>query len=95
VDSDYVHRGLRMLTAKRIDSFIFPYAATQYVINTTLSSELFEIAGCLTSSDIFMAFTPKGEEQGQVRVLKRLFDERIQQLAQSGYVTELLARYGL
>jgi len=95
VDSDYVHRGLRMLTAKRIDSFIFPYAATQYVINTTLNPELFKIAGCLASSDIFMAFTPRGEKQGQVRVLKHLFDQRIQQLEQSGYIAELLARYGL
>jgi len=95
VDSDYVHQGLKMLAARRLDSFIFPYAATQYVINTTFNPELFKIAGCLTPSDVFMAFTPKDEERQQVRVLTRLFDKRMQQLEQSGYITELLARYGL
>jgi len=95
VDNDYVHRGLKMLAAKRLDSFIFPYAATQYVIKSTLKAEHFKIAGCLTPSDVFMAFTPKSEEQGQVGVLQRLFDRRIQQLEQSGYIAALLSRYGL
>lgn len=90
---DYIRRSTLKLFKDRFDTFIFTRNATQYELKLSGLYDQVRNAGCVSSTPIYMAFTPNKHKQQKVNKAKAFFDWRMRLLQQRGYIDALLKKY--
>ena len=80
----------------RIDTFLFTRNTTIYTLNKANLLDKYREAGCVSEANIFMAFSPAQAKQNKVsETMVALFDRRLLELQQAGYIQQLMQRYHL
>ncbi len=92
-DGSYIDRSLRMLTADRLDTFIFTYNSTQPHIQNSGLTEKIKAAGCLEDTKVYMAFSPAKHLSDDVTALMHFYDSGIERLLNEGVIQQILSRY--
>ncbi|MBD1582289.1 transporter substrate-binding domain-containing protein [Pseudoalteromonas sp. S16_S37] len=91
----YIKQSAQMLTKNRIDAFLFTKNSTLYELKQAKMWHDFRIAGCVSRTDIFMAFTPNAKEHNAVDDMMLTFDTRAKQLNIQQILEQLLIKYNL
>jgi len=91
----YIESNLLKLERKRIDAFIFTHNTTQYEIRKKNLQDFYKSAGCISTTPIFMAFSPVSSHTNFVTAAMKTFDKRIGFLQKNGTLSQILSRYRL
>jgi len=94
VSTDF-YRPYNLLKANRIDTFITSEATALYYLNKKELKSEYRNAGCVSSANIFMAFTPIQEHETFTKQLMHHFDKKMQYLNDSEFIKTVMTRYGL
>jgi polar amino acid transport system substrate-binding protein len=92
-DGSYIDRSLKMLTADRLDTFIFTYNSTQLHIQNSGLTEKIKAAGCFEHTKVYMAFSPAKHLSDDMTVLMNFYDSGIERLLNEGLIQRILSRY--
>ena len=89
----YIRQSLEKLEKNQVDTFVFTLNTTIYEMQTLGIKDRFRIAGCVSTTDIYMAFSPVDKVSSEAAMA--LFDQRMIELNQSGFILGLMKKYGL
>jgi len=92
---NYIGQSLKKLQHNRFDTFLFTKNSTIYKINSLNLSNEYKIAGCVSSANIYMAFTPLKKHEKEVKSIIKYFDNKMKELKQSNKIQKIMERYGL
>jgi hypothetical protein len=84
-----------MLSKGRIDAFLFTKNSTKHTLQKENVWHKYKVAGCVNSTDIFMAFTPAAKKHGDVKKMIDTFEQRAELLGHHTLLAQQLAKYGL
>lgn len=92
----YLQLSINMLKTGRLDAFGFTENAVIYQLRRDFAGEeAIRQAGCVSTTPVYLAFTPT-DRYGALRdQVMHFFDDRVAQMRKDGTVTALMARYGL
>jgi len=90
----YVEQSFRKLSKGRIDSFLFTYNTTKFELTRLKKWHKVRSAGCVNTAKVYLAFSPKIDEQKRSRLIKE-FNMRSNQLFKHGAESNIMKNYGL
>ncbi len=93
--SNYLVHSFNMIERNRLDSFIFTYNSTVYELQERELTDKIKPAGCVSSANIYMAFTPDIKQRAFVLEAMKHFDQRMSELVLRGQIPNIMQRYGL
>ncbi|NQY34655.1 MAG: transporter substrate-binding domain-containing protein [Alteromonadaceae bacterium] len=91
----YLEQNAGKVSKNRIDSFLFTYNSTIYELNRLGIANNFRSAGCVSTTNVYMAFSNKGTNQQEITQMMAYFDQRMVQLHQKGIVQKIMDKYQL
>lgn len=91
----YITQNAKKLDKNRIDAFLFTYNSTRYELTQNGIWHNYRSAGCVSSADIFLAFTPEQGQSHQVSEQMTFFDMKMEQMNHTLIKEQLLDLYGL
>ncbi|BBN80205.1 amino acid ABC transporter substrate-binding protein [Pseudoalteromonas sp. A25] len=91
----YIKQSAQMLSKKRIDAFLFTKNSTRYELKQANMWHDYKLAGCVSRTEIFMAFTPATKNQHSIDAMMQTFDTRAAQLNSQRLIQQLLTKYNL
>jgi len=91
----YVLQNAKKIEKKRIDTFLFTRNTTLYTLKKAGLVARFSEAGCVSEAKIYIAFSPLQANKDKRTKMIELFDFRIRELQQTGYIDYLMQQYGL
>ena len=59
----YIKQSIGKLDKKRIDALLFTYNTTMHELNKMQLSHTYRNAGCVNTTNIYMAFTPQAHKE--------------------------------
>ena len=92
---NYIPQSLKKLQNNRFNTFLFTKNSTIYKINALGLENNFKIAGCVSSANIYMAFTPNSKFKDEVREIMEYFDTKMQALKKTKVIEKIMQSYGL
>ena len=93
--TNYLEHSFNMIERGRLDSFIFTYNSTVYSLQQHDLVERIKPAGCVSTANIYMAFTPDQQQRPFVIEAMRYFDEKMAALVLKGEIVNIMQNYGL
>lgn len=94
-NDSYISKSLKKLNAGRIDTFLISYYSGLYKMRRAKVEKEFRLAGCASSSKIYMAFSPTQHNQQTVKTMVSYFDKQMKRLKANGTITTIMDKYGL
>lgn len=91
----YIMQQANKVKRKRVDAFLFTYNSTVYELKRRGVQEQFRNAGCVTSTYVYMAFTPNPSMQNKIAPAIDYFDQQMLKLKQGEGIEDIMQRYGL
>jgi len=91
----YIIQSLKKLDRNRFDTFLFTKNSTLYAINSLGLQNKYKIAGCVSSSDIYIAFTSDVKFKNDIKQLIAFFDINMQKLKKTKKIDSIMMNYGL
>jgi len=91
----YLQQQVSKLMDKRIDTFLFTRNTTLFELEKLGLTGQIKIAGCVSKTPIYMAFSNHPQQQKRVSRLTTFFDTGMSQLRQSDRLNQILRRYQL
>ncbi len=91
----YIHRSLKKLDAGRFDAFLFTYNTVIYEMKTLTVENKYRLAGCVSSANIYMAFTPDKSQTASIQRMIKYFDKKMGDLKKGYKIEQIMNRYGL
>ena len=91
----YIKQSAGKLDRHRIDSFIFTHNSTIFEFNRLGIQKKYRNAGCVNTTNIYMAFTNNDEVTQEVTKMMALFDEKINDLHKLGKIAQIMKKYHL
>lgn len=91
----FIAQQVRKVLKGRIDAFLFTYNSTLFELNKIGAARQLKSAGCVTSADVYMAFSPAAGLEPRVNRMMTIFDQRMQQIKQTDLIGRVMGRYGL
>jgi len=91
----YIEQSIKKLQNNRFDTFLFTKNSTIYKINSLGLKKEFRIAGCVSSANIYMAFTSNTNFKSEVNQIIDYFDEKMEKLKKTKKITKIMSSYGL
>lgn len=91
----YISTSLKKLDLKRIDAFLFTLNTTNHEIRKAGLQDMYRSAGCVSKSNIYIAFSPAESVWTEVDELIQVFDDGIKRLRRNGQATKILTKYGI
>lgn len=92
---NYIKKSLLKLDRDRFDTFLFTKNSTIYKINSLGLKNKYKISGCLSPSDIYIAFSPKKDLRQFIREISNFFDKKISKIKQTNQIHQIFKSYGL
>jgi ABC-type amino acid transport substrate-binding protein len=92
---NYIQQSLRKLDRNRFDTFLFTKNSTLYKINSLGLKGKYNMAGCVSSANIYIAFTSNKMYQKEVKKIMSFFDSRMKKLKKTNKIELILDNYGL
>lgn len=89
----YISTSLKKLDLMRIDAFLFTLNTTNHEIRKAGLTNLYRSAGCVSKSNIYIAFSPAKDVQSEVDQLILAYDSGIKKLRASGQAQKILLKY--
>ncbi|MFD2206107.1 substrate-binding periplasmic protein [Kiloniella antarctica] len=93
--TDYLEHSFNMIERGRLDSFIFTYNSTVYSLLQRKLVDRIKSAGCVSSGNIYMAFTPDKQQRAFVLDAMRYFDKKMTELVRKEEIANIMRNYGL
>jgi len=90
----YIKQSIGKLDKKRIDAFLFTYNTTMHELNKMQLSHKYRNAGCVNTTNIYMAFTPKMHNEN-IQSAMDLFDKKMAELHKQGTIESIMDNYQL
>ncbi|WP_177208106.1 substrate-binding periplasmic protein [Pseudoalteromonas denitrificans] len=90
----YLKQSIRKLDNKRIDTFIFTYNTTMYELTRMGVVDKYRNAGCVNTTNIYMAFTAKNDNKTINKAIT-LFDKKMAELHKKGKIKKIMGNYKL
>jgi len=90
----YIKQSIGKIDKKRIDAFLFTYNTTLYELDKMNLKNEYRNAGCVNTTNIYMAFTPK-ESNSKAEKAMRLFDKKMAELHRKGEIENIMSNYQL
>jgi len=91
----YIEQSIKKLQNNRFDTFLFTKNSTIYKINSLGLKKEFRVAGCVSSANIYIAFTSNTNFRNEVIQIIEYFDKKMQYLKEGKKIEEIMANYGL
>lgn len=92
--SRYIKQSIGKLEKKRIHSFLMTYNSTVYELANLNVRDQYRVAGCVNTTNVYMAFTPKGKRQEIIQMIK-YFDQSMEQLHAHNKIEGIMNKYQL
>ena len=90
----YIKQSIGKIDKNRIDAFIFTYNTTMYELDKMRLKNKYRNAGCVNTTNIYMAFTP-AKDKLYINTALNLFDSTIAVLHQTDEIEKIMNRYHL
>ncbi|MBU2970785.1 hypothetical protein KO527_15645 [Pseudoalteromonas sp. C2R02] len=90
----YIKQSIGKLDKKRIDAFLFTYNTTMHELNKMQLSHKYRNAGCVNTTNIYMAFTPQAHKES-IQSAMDLFDKNMAELQKNGTIERIMNNYQL
>ncbi len=94
-DHSYVEKSLKQISAGRMDAFLFTNNSVIHEIRLLGLEGKYRSSGCFSSENIYMAFSPLKSKEAEIEKMIKYFDQRMNQLNNSGRLDNILSRYQL
>lgn len=91
----YIHQQARKVMKDRIDAFLFTKNSTVYELTRLGLISKFKISGCVSKTNVYMAFSSNPERKNVIRPLMELFDSRMETIRNSDTIPRIMEKYGL
>lgn len=91
----YIHQQARKVMKGRIDAFLFTKNSTVYELSRLGLMSKFKISGCVSNTNVYMAFSSNPERESTIRPLIELFDSRMEMIRGSDRIPNIMQKYGL
>ena len=91
----YISTSLKKLDLERIDAFLFTLNTTNHEIKKAGLQNIYRSAGCVSKSNIYIAFSPAESVWAEVDELIKVFDEGIKNLRRTNQAEDILSVYGI
>ncbi len=91
----YIKQSLKKLDRKRYDTFLFTKNSTIYKINSLGLKGKYKIAGCVSSANIYIAFTSNKKSKKDIDEIIDFFDKGMEKLKKTKEIDIVMKRYGL
>jgi len=91
----YIEQSIKKLQNNRFDAFLFTKNSTIYKINSMGLKNQFKIAGCVSSANIYMAFTANEKFKKEVNEVIEYFDKKMYELKKTKVIGNIMQNYGL
>ncbi|MCP4351526.1 MAG: transporter substrate-binding domain-containing protein [Desulfobacterales bacterium] len=92
-NNTYVEKSLKKLDKGRFDTFLFTYNTTMYKMREL--GKKVRPAGCVSSANIYMAFSPDKSQTARIQRMMKYFDEKMSELKRSGKIGQIMNSYSL
>lgn len=91
----YIVQNAQKIEKGRIDAFLFTYNSTRYELSNNNMWHKYRSAGCVSSADIYMAFTPNPALYDEVNTMMQVFEQRMAAIDYQQEIEQLLVKYQL
>ena len=91
----YIKQSLLKLDRKRFDAFLFTKNSTVYKINLLGLKGQYKNVGCVSSANIYIAFTPQKSLRPYINEIIDFFDKKMQKINQTNKIKVIMKSYGL
>jgi len=91
----FVLQNAGKLDKKRIDTFLMTKNTTWYSLSLAGLADKYRVAGCVSNTSIYMAFTPELSKKTNVEEMTLVFDRRIAEIYSTPFFEKLMKKYGL
>ena len=91
----YIKQSAGKLDKNRIDSFLFTHNSTVYELNRLGIAHKYRNAGCVNTTNVYMAFSNKSANQQETTQMMVYFDKHILKLHEDGTVQRIMDKYKL
>jgi len=91
----YMDGTTKQLQAKRYDSILMTYYSMIDFLQKNNLSDHIKFAGCVSSQNLYLAFSPHSQKQEFAKRLIDIFEREIKELQKNNYFENLLIKYNL
>ncbi len=91
----YLQQSIAKLEKGRMDTFLFTKNSTLFALDKLSKKNTVKLAGCVSKTPIYMAFTPEANKKKRIAAMIAIFDKKLAKLKESKYIEELMKSYNL